>query len=263
MTRAGRIGRWLAIGTGAITALLLVAAAVAYQWAQSETGRAWIALQAGRALSTPGETEVSIGRLEGRLPHEIRIGALTIADGQGVWLEAQSLRLDWHPWSLLDDSFEASLISADSVRLARLPSSPGTTTQPSAPMVSPSLPVRIMVRQLTVEQLRLDEPVMGEAIALLEAAPDLVQRLRAFVSVGERRWDIVLDRDMVVKLPGTGSINALSMVMALHYGEELLDRDIGVIDLRLPDRPALRMQPGAAETYQIRKAVAAIGGEDT
>ncbi len=166
MTRAGRIGRWLAIGTGAITALLLVAAVVAYQWAQSETGRAWIALQAGRALSTPGQTEVSIGRLEGRLPHEIRIGALTIADGQGVWLEAQSLRLDWHPWSLLDDSFEASLISADSVRLARLPSSPGTTTQPSAPMVLPSLPVRIMVRQLTVEQLRLDEPVMGEAIAL-------------------------------------------------------------------------------------------------
>ena len=70
-------------------------------------------------------------------------------------------------------------------------------------------------------------------------------------------------RKPVVKLPGTGSINALSMVMALHYGEELLDRDIGVIDLRLPDRPALRMQPGAAETYQIRKAVAAIGGEDT
>ena len=166
MTRAGRIGRWLLIGTGAITALLLVAAVVAYQWAQSETGRAWIALQAGRALSTPGETEVSIGRLEGRLPHEIRVGALTVADGQGVWLEAQGLRVDWHPWSLLDGSFEASLISADSVSLARLPSGPDTTTQPSAPIALPSLPVRIMVRQLTVEQLRLGEAVLGEAIAL-------------------------------------------------------------------------------------------------
>jgi cell division protein FtsQ len=81
--------------------------------------------------------------------------------------------------------------------------------------------------------------------------------------VGERRWDIVLDRDMTIKLPGTGSVEALSLVMALHYGEELLDRDIEVIDLRLPDRPAIRMMPGAAETYQIRKAVAAIGGEDT
>ena len=104
---------------------------------------------------------------------------------------------------------------------------------------------------------------VGEVIALLAAAPDIVPRLRAFVRVGERRWDIVLDRDMVIKLPGDASIDALSMVMALHYGEELLDRDIGVIDMRLPDRPALRMQPGAAETYQIRKAVAALGGEDT
>jgi cell division protein FtsQ len=68
---------------------------------------------------------------------------------------------------------------------------------------------------------------------------------------------------MVIKLPQTGSVEAMSMVMALHYGEELLDRDIAVIDMRLPDRPALRMQPGAAETYQIRKAVAALGGEDT
>ncbi len=104
---------------------------------------------------------------------------------------------------------------------------------------------------------------VDEVIALLAAAPDIVPRLRAFVRVGERRWDIVLDRDMVIKLPGVGSIEALSLIMALHYGEELLDRDIGVIDLRLPGRPALRMMPGAAETYQIRKAVAAIGGEDT
>jgi cell division protein FtsQ len=104
---------------------------------------------------------------------------------------------------------------------------------------------------------------VGEVITLLAAAPDIVPRLRAFVRVGERRWDIVLDRDMLIKLPGSGSVEALSLIMALHYGEELLDRDIAVIDLRLPGRPALRMMPGAAETYQIRRAVAAIGGEDT
>jgi cell division protein FtsQ len=67
----------------------------------------------------------------------------------------------------------------------------------------------------------------------------------------------------VIKLPQTGSIEALSRIMALHYGEELLDRDIAVIDMRLPDRPALRMMPEAAETYQIRKAVAALDGKDT
>jgi cell division protein FtsQ len=104
---------------------------------------------------------------------------------------------------------------------------------------------------------------VGEVLELLAAAPEIVPRLRAFVRVGERRWDIVLDRDMRIKLPETGSVEALSRIMALHYGEELLDRDIAVIDMRLPGRPVLRMMPEAAETYQIRKAVAALGGEDT
>ena len=94
-------------------------------------------------------------------------------------------------------------------------------------------------------------------------APDIVPRLRTFIRVGERRWNLELDRGMTIKLPETGSVEALSRIMALHYGEELLDRDIEVIDMRLPGRPTLRMKPMAAETYQIRRAVAALGGEDT
>jgi len=107
------------------------------------------------------------------------------------------------------------------------------------------------------------EDRVGEVLALLEASPEIVPRLRAFVSVGQRRWDIILDRDMLIKLPAERSVEALSRIMALHYGEQLLDRDIAVIDMRLPERPALRMKPEAAEVYQIRKAIAAIGGEDT
>ncbi len=104
---------------------------------------------------------------------------------------------------------------------------------------------------------------VGEALALLKAAPDIVPRLRAFVRVGERRWDMVLDQDMLVKLPAEKSAEALKQIMALHYAQDLLDRDLAVIDMRLPERPALRMNPEAAETYQIRRAVAAVGGEET
>ncbi len=74
---------------------------------------------------------------------------------------------------------------------------------------------------------------------------------------------MVLDRDMLVKLPAEKSAEALKQIMALHYAQELLDRDLAVIDMRLPERPALRMNPEAAETYQIRRAVAAVGGEET
>jgi cell division protein FtsQ len=104
---------------------------------------------------------------------------------------------------------------------------------------------------------------VGEVTALLGGAPGIVPRLRALIRVGERRWDLVLDRGLLIKLPETGGVEALSRIMALHYGEELLDRNIAVIDMRLPERPALRMKPDAAETYQIRRAVAALGGEDT
>jgi len=104
---------------------------------------------------------------------------------------------------------------------------------------------------------------VGEVIALLGGAPGIVPRLRAFVRVGERRWNLELDHGLTIKLPQTGSVEALSRIMAQHYGEELLDRDIAVIDMRLPGRPTLRMKPMAAETFQIRRAVAALGGEDT
>ncbi len=104
---------------------------------------------------------------------------------------------------------------------------------------------------------------VGEVIALLGGAPGIVPRLRALIRVGERRWNLELDRGMTIKLPETGGVEALSRIMALHYGEELLDRDIAVIDMRLPGRPTLRMKPMAAETFQIRRAVAALGGEDT
>lgn len=104
---------------------------------------------------------------------------------------------------------------------------------------------------------------VGEVLRLLASAPDLEPRLRAAVRVGERRWDLVLDRDMVLRLPEEDSHGALARIMALHYAEELLDRDLAVVDMRVPDRPALRMTPEAAETYQIRKAVSAIGGKET
>lgn len=104
---------------------------------------------------------------------------------------------------------------------------------------------------------------VGEALALLSAAPDLAPRVRAVTRVGRRRWDLVLDRDMRVALPETGAVRALKGAMGLHFGEELFDRDLAVIDLRLPERPALRLAPAAAETMVLRRAADLVAGEDT
>ena len=90
-----------------------------------------------------------------------------------------------------------------------------------------------------------------EALRIAEAAPSLTTRLRALIRIGERRWDVVLDRDQRIMLPEEGAPAALARVMALHHGEdELLERDLSVIDMRIADRPVLRLKPRAAETRQ-------------
>ena len=45
------------------------------------------------------------------------------------------------------------------------------------------------------------EAHVPEALALLAETRPVAERLRGLVRVGERRWDLVLDRGQVVKLP--------------------------------------------------------------
>ena len=104
---------------------------------------------------------------------------------------------------------------------------------------------------------------MAEALSVYRAAPDLRTRLRALVRIGERRWNVALDRGLTILLPEHRPVAALERVMAWHFGEELLDRSLVSVDMRLPDRPTLRMSPEAAETYRIDLERANSEGEET
>ena len=69
MATLGRFVRWLLIGGAGLLVLAVALLGLGYGWAQSESGRAWIVRQASGALSEPGVSEITIGRLEGSLPH--------------------------------------------------------------------------------------------------------------------------------------------------------------------------------------------------
>jgi cell division protein FtsQ len=73
-------------------------------------------------------------------------------------------------------------------------------------------------------------------LAEIAAQPHIAQRMRAAVLVGGRRWDIVLDDDMVVKLPESGADDAIAEIVRLDQQHQLLSRDVSALDLRLPDR---------------------------
>jgi cell division protein FtsQ len=80
-------------------------------------------------------------------------------------------------------------------------------------------------------------------IDALAAQPDIQARVKAAVRVGERRWNLRLNNDTDVLLPEGADVAALARLAELQQSHALLDRPLQVIDLRLPDRFAIRAQP--------------------
>lgn len=104
------------------------------------------------------------------------------------------------------------------------------------------------------------EQAVPEALLLLETLAPLADRLRGFVRVGERRWDIVLDRNQTIMLPAKGAVSALKHVLALHQAEDMLNRDVVIVDMRNPSRPVLRLTDTAIA--ELRKLRAVVRGDD-
>ncbi len=92
-----------------------------------------------------------------------------------------------------------------------------------------------------------------EALDLVRASAPIAQRMRGLRRMGERRWDVVLDRGQTIQLPEVGAISALERVILLNSAQDLLARDITHIDLRNPRRPTLRLaQSSLEELRRIR-----------
>ncbi|MGC1494272.1 MAG: cell division protein FtsQ/DivIB [Sulfitobacter sp.] len=96
---------------------------------------------------------------------------------------------------------------------------------------------------------------VSEALRLTRTAGALGDRLRGVVRMGERRWDVVLDRDQRIMLPEQGALQALERVIALERAQEILTRDVSRVDMRLAQRPTLRMNEEATrEWWHIRQS---------
>ena len=115
---------------------------------------------------------------------------------------------------------------------------------------------------------RLDLPVVAgagadravpEALELIDAAAPVAPRLRGLVRMGERRWDVVLDNGQRILLPEEGALEALQRVMALAIAEDMLSRDVSVVDMRFTARPTLRMAPKSLGQFRQEEAGATNG----
>lgn len=91
---------------------------------------------------------------------------------------------------------------------------------------------------------------MEEALALFRNAKPIAGRLRGLVRMGDRRWDVVLDRDQRILLPAENPVAALGRVVVLHQARDLLDRDVATVDMRNANRPTLKMNKEAADAFR-------------
>lgn len=88
------------------------------------------------------------------------------------------------------------------------------------------------------EGAQLSAPVFREALATY---PSINSRIDAMVRVSDTRWNLVInDRQTTIMLPEIAPEAALSKLAAMQARTQVLDREIGVIDLRIEDRVTLR-----------------------
>ncbi len=81
----------------------------------------------------------------------------------------------------------------------------------------------------------------------MAAWPDLRSRVKAYVRVAGRRWDLHLDNGVVLKLPESDVDKALAVLARLEKEQRILERDIAAVDLRLQDRTTIELTAAATE----------------
>ncbi len=99
--------------------------------------------------------------------------------------------------------------------------------------------------------------VIGEGAAddavvmarILDRHEALQENLAALSRIGDRRWDLVYRNGLRVQLPERGVAQALVHLEMYQRDYQLLDRDVTLIDLRVPGLVTLK--PGEIATQQI------------
>lgn len=84
-------------------------------------------------------------------------------------------------------------------------------------------------------------------VAKIRQHPELAARVKGFILVAERRWDLRLENGITIRLPEAGEDAAIAEVLRLDREDGLLSRDIAAVDLRLEDRLVIRLTPEAME----------------
>ena len=106
---------------------------------------------------------------------------------------------------------------------------------------------------IRIANSRVDYPklplVVGEAAdlavseisSLMQANEYFKDHVRAFIRVGERRWDLILENNVRIMLPQREFLAAFDRLMLMNEAGSLLSGSLSNIDMRLVVRPTVRV----------------------
>ena len=83
--------------------------------------------------------------------------------------------------------------------------------------------------------------VVSEISSLMQANEYFKDHVRAFIRVGERRWDLILENNVRIMLPQRDFLAAFDRLMLMNEAGSLLSGRLSNIDMRLVVRPTVRV----------------------
>lgn len=104
------------------------------------------------------------------------------------------------------------------------------------------------------------ENFVDEALYILLETKSLLSRVRGLVRVGERRWDIILNRDQVIFLPEKNPLKAIRKIISLQEGQQILNRNISYLDFRNINRPVLGLSEETSKELKDMRSL--VRGEN-
>ncbi len=103
-----------------LAALLIVIGVGGRMYLLSDSGRGLVtSFVAGKKLGRYGR--INVEGVRGDLFDDFTIDRVTVTDASGVWLEARKVRVDWDWWTLVTQTFHATAVEAEVIRLIRRP----------------------------------------------------------------------------------------------------------------------------------------------
>ena len=150
-------------GLLAILGLLALLAAAALAGLQTRAGKDWLAGAVARAVSDDSIT-VSIGRIDGRLPFDLSVDAVTVGDADGTWLELERLAVEAEPLALARGVVHLRRLAVDQVRILRAPAAPAEPEP--GPAAGFRAPLGVAVDRLALARIVVEAPVAGRKAVL-------------------------------------------------------------------------------------------------